>query len=254
MKQAEILALRNMTWLEAKESLAEVRFALLPIGAIEQHGPHLPVDTDAIIAEYLGCRVAKALRGLLLPVMSYGASWSLRQFPGTISLSPQTIVSFICDVSDSLYRHGLTWLMVLNCHLGNAASLKEAERSLRDRPGGRIAILNLPGLEKASEDVCTTPRWHPAYLHSCEVETSIMLAIDPRSCHMERAVREYPEVPPYLSAVSVPWDQITNTGVIGDATVATAEKGRYIVEKVLAASCDVILRLLDDVEEGKYEP
>ena len=95
------------TWPQAKAAIERGRPAVLPFGAHEQHGAHLPLSTDTLIAAALAARLAKAIDAILLPAIPYGETWSTSRYPGTVSLSPATVQSILVDIGSSLQRQGL---------------------------------------------------------------------------------------------------------------------------------------------------
>lgn len=222
----------EMSWKEFEQVVKDKDFAFLPIGAIEQHGPHLPMGTDVIIGEHLCERLARATGGLLLHSLAYTPSFSLRSYPGTVRVSDETFSSTLVEIANALYSHGIKTIYAFIAHLGALAASKTAERELLTGSNARMVRLVLPGYEEAIEKYCTSERWHPTYVHAEEFETSAILAIQPELVDMRKAVREYPDRDPLFGPVSIPWDEFCKSGVIGDATAATAEKGRDILEHI----------------------
>ncbi len=118
--------LGELTWPQAKSRFKEVDIALLPVGAIEQHGPHLPLDADAFDANYLARKIAEACRNpkpIVLPLVAYGVSYHHEDFSGTISVSPETLSQLIYEIGMSASRHGVTKLIIINGHGGNSPAL-----------------------------------------------------------------------------------------------------------------------------------
>jgi hypothetical protein len=118
--------LGELTWPEAQDRFQRVDVALLPVGAVEQHGPHLPLDTDAFDAEYLAREVARACtnpKPLVLPLIAYGVSYHHADFSGTISISNETLAKLVYEVGMSAARNGVTKLVIVNGHGGNAPAL-----------------------------------------------------------------------------------------------------------------------------------
>jgi len=105
---------------------------------------------------------------------------------------------------------------------------------------GRMVNLVLPGYKTAIDEFCTAPRWHPVYAHAEEYETSAVLAIKPELVDMSKAVSEYPDENPLLGPTSIAWDEICTSGVFGDATTATAEKGHKILDRIIDSSLTLI--------------
>ncbi|MFC3687988.1 creatininase family protein [Aquipuribacter hungaricus] len=231
---------QDLTWPEVHGAVARTPWALLPFGAVEEHGPHLPLGTDALVAGSLASRVAAAADLIELPVMPYGQVWSLEHFDGSLSVSDDTLVALVLGVADGLRRAGVKGLVLLSAHLGNAAALKKATRALEERGGLPAIALTYPGLAAVAAQVRQAPESHPAIMHADELETSVMLALHPEEVSMDRAVSEYPEYPPHFDVGAVRWDTVSRSGVFGDATAATADTGRTIVDHVVATAVSVI--------------
>jgi creatinine amidohydrolase len=208
-----------------------------PIGAIEQHGPHLPVMTDAFVGERIAALAADQADAevWILPTLSYGKSTEHLGWAGTMSLSSETLLAVLKDVGRSVAASGFTRLAFVNGHGGNPASLDVAARDIRTETGllvfpvttGRLGVptgLDLPDAEFS--------------IHGGHVETSVMLHLAPETVHPDRFVlggAHLPELfPGELSlegALPTAWisDDLTTNGVIGDPRAATAEIGKDIV-------------------------
>ncbi len=232
----------DLTWPEVRGVVDRTPWALLTLGAVEEHGPHLPLGTDHYAAERLSPRLAEAADLIELPTMPYGQVWSLELFDGSLSISDATLVAFLTEVAGGLQRVGMKGLVLFSAHLGNVAAMKKATREL-ERTGGLPALaLCYPGLDAIGAQVRESPVSHPSIMHADELETSIMLALRPDRVRMDRAVREYPEYPEYFGVAPVRWDTVCRSGVFGDATAATADKGERIVAHVVRESTTIIRR------------
>jgi creatinine amidohydrolase len=205
--------------------------ALLPLGAVEEHGPHIAVGADWHAAAAFGRRVAEAADLALLPALPYGQVWSLADYPGTLSVSDNTLVSIITDLSTGLLLAGIEGLVMLSCHLGNMAAMKEAARRLAERDLPSLYLF-YPGLKEASAPVRTTPEVAREIVHADEVETSIFLELVPEDVDMSRAVAEWPALPADIFSTPERWRPFCASGVFGDPTGASEEKGRQILEVV----------------------
>jgi len=235
----------KMTAEEAAASLQRHPVALLPIGAVEAHGAHLPLGTDNTLAAGVARMVAERLEhAVILPTIPYGQVWSLRDFPGTLSVSNEVLIGLIADIGRSLYRQGIRVLAIINGHVGNQVAMKEAARVLYEECPLKVLYLTYPGVGQVINQVCESERAHPSYFHACEIETSYMLYVAPDEVKMDKAVSDTPEFPPEFEVMNVPWREITKTGVLGDATLATAEKGKAIIDTAV----DNIIRLIEKVE------
>ncbi|MCD6357074.1 MAG: creatininase family protein [Thermoproteales archaeon] len=239
------MRLGELTWEEAGKELRKADFVLLPTGSFEQHGPHLPLLTDSIRAEHLSEEVARraaerGLKILLLPVLPYGVSEHHMRFPGTISVDPLTYISLIEDVGRSLARHGAKRFLILNFHGGNLAPLEVAAARIRSRHGLRTYVLHWTSY--AREAILEVLRPSPTWGHACEHETSIVMLYRPELVRRERIRRPRVKARPSARAFYY-FDEISDTGGLGDPARASADKARIIVEKATEA----IVRVLEEI-------
>lgn len=226
-----------------------------PMGAIEQHGPHLPLVVDAAIATGV---LGKALTHLpdkipayALPPLYYGKSNEHWHFPGTITLSAQTMRQILIESAESLYRAGFRKLVWMNAHGGQPQVLEMAARDLHQQyPDLMVFPLFTWQVPNQAADLLT-PKELELGIHAGDAETSLMLSILPDQVRMENAVCEYPEGLPEDSLLSMEgalpfaWvtRDLTRSGVLGDATVATREKG----DRLLQSLADGWIQLVQDV-------
>jgi creatinine amidohydrolase len=234
-----------MTWEEARDAVGPRTVAILPVGAIEAHGPHLPLETDAIIALAMARSAAARLaaRGMgavVLPALSYTAAAFAQGFAGTISLRPETVTATVVDIAGSLARHGLGVLAIANAHLDPAhlASLDAAVSSIRSDLGLRVAFPNLAtrpwGLRLGDE-------FRSGACHAGQFETSIVLAERPELVR-ESARAALPANPASLSqAIREGMKSFEEAGgpraYFGFPAQATSGEGRATVE-ILGAILD----------------
>jgi creatinine amidohydrolase/Fe(II)-dependent formamide hydrolase-like protein len=227
--------LGEMSWPRARDRLKVSDTALLPVGAVEQHGPHLPLDTDAWDADYPCLEVAARCsepRPLVLPLIPYGVSYHHEEFPGTLSVSPRSLSSLVYDIGMSVARHGVRKLVIVNGHGGNAPALQYAAQMInRDAhiftcvDTGETSDFDIAKIAETADDV-----------HAGEIETSTTLATRPGLVDMTSAVRNVPRYTTHYlrpsSTRSVPWysytGQISQSGVLGDPTRASREKGEQL--------------------------
>jgi creatinine amidohydrolase len=225
--------------------------ALLPVGAVEAHGPHLPLGTDNLLAERLARRVAEQTGALQLPVIAYGQVWSLRRFPGSLNISNDTLIRLIVDIGRSLHFQGFRILAVINGHLGNNPALKEAARILYDEIRElKVYHFFYPGTRDVIREVRETPAAHTTYFHACELETSYMLYLAEEYVDMERAVRDVPKFTEEADVTPTPWEEITETAVLGDATLATKEKGKKVIDAAVARMVELLQREQERMAES----
>jgi creatinine amidohydrolase len=232
----------ELTWPEVKEAAERGRVPLLPVGSIEQHGPHLPLVTDIFLAYTICVKAAeKAPEDLLvMSPICYGYSEHHMDFPGTISINGDHFMNYVYDVCRSLSCHGFKRIIILNGHGGNIPFLDVVVRRLTNETSSIYAMVpwwNLV-LEEASR--LRESEFPGGMAHSGELETSVMLYLKPESVHLDRAVKDIgfqrsefiwfdlmKRSPVYFSER---FSRVSKTGTIGDPTVATAEKGRRILE------------------------
>ncbi len=228
---------------EAAQALNGRTVALLPLGAVEVHGNHLPLLTDLYLAEGVCKLVGERVQDcVILPGMPYGQIWSLRDKPGSLSVSDATLTALLCEIGRALWQQGVKRFAVVNGHVGNVNAIKAAQRVLYDECALKMYAFTYPGVGTAQKQVLTTPRPHPTYFHACEIETSYMLYLRPDKVDMSQAIRQYPTFPDTMAALPTPWSAFMETAVMGDATAATPEKGKVMIDAVV----DTIVRLLGE--------
>lgn len=232
--------LKQMTWKEAGERMKEARAVILPLGSTEQHGYHMTIDTDNIVAGYVAERLAEETDCVALPVLNYGQVWSAKDFPATISLSERTYISVIKDIVLSLEKQCGN-IILFSGHWGNVAPCKIAVRELLDEYGFRnVYYLSYMDLKKNGEGIMETELWNGSGFHAAEIETSILLHIRPDTVDMGKAVCEYPEVPPDVDLRPIPWKTFAKSGIFGDASKATAEKGKQFLDNWMRQMCKMV--------------
>lgn len=253
----------ELTWPEAEERFKEVDVALLPVGAIEQHGPHLPLDTDAFDANYLAQRVAQACsqpKPLVLPVIPYGVSYHHDEFKGTISISNETLSRLVYEIGMNTARNGIKKLVIINGHGGNGPALNFAAQRINE--DGHIFVCVDTG-ETSDVDIYEIAET-PNDVHAGEIETSTSLAVRPHLVKMEKASKLIPRFSSrYLNFTSkrgVSWyaytKRISQNGVMGDPTIASAEKGKKIwkimIAHLVALVEDLKRMTLEEVYQRRY--
>ncbi len=255
--------LGELTWPEARSRFREVDIALLPVGSIEQHGPHLPLDVDAFDAEYLAAQTAAACsdpKPIVLPLIPYGVSYNHDDFAGTISVGPDTLAKMVHEVGLSVARHGITKLVIINGHGGNVPSLRFAAQMInRDAhiftcvETGETSDADLAALVETNNDV-----------HAGELETSTTMALRPHLVPMDKAKKFVPKFSSgYLDFTSrryVEWfartARISGSGVMGDPTKATREKGERVWKVMIGNLVEFVEALkrmsLDEIHQRRY--
>lgn len=220
---------------EIGQAIRECPIAILPLGAVEEHGPHLPLDTDNLAIGALSARIAEQIGCLLLPVLPYGQVWSLARFPGSLTISARTLEILLTELGQSLHQQGIRGLIFMSGHFGNVASMRAAARTLYETcPNLWVQTLAYPGLMELARDVVGSKTWHPSYIHADEIETSLLLELAGDRVQMNKATCEYPPIPGDFSVRGIRWDELGDrmSGVFGDAAAATREKGRILVQRL----------------------
>ncbi len=237
-------SLRRDEIADASEAGAAV---LLPVGSIEQHGAHLPVNTDIAIATAVCVRateVSEPPSAVVAPPVWSGYSPHHMNLPGTLTLDLNTFQALIYETCVGIWHHGFRKILVVNGHGGNTGPLAGAAQRLTSA-GHPVLSCGAGGLVGDDLDVIFERRVKGGG-HACEVETSVMLHLYPESVEMTKAVdyvdlrsQGFTEVGITVPSVFAPDDP----GVRGYPTIATAEKGRRFVELAAERLADII-RLL----------
>jgi creatinine amidohydrolase len=237
------------------EDLAQ-RVVVVTTGHTEQHGPHLPLETDTRIVAAIadGLQAALPARVVCLPAWPYGVSTHTRQYPGTLNLGGRVFEDFFLAVVDRLMGLGVRAVLFSNGHGGNHSFLVNIVKWAGERwPQAFIATEWLHTTGTALDEYRSSEIGGMG--HACELETSMMLRLRPEVVHMERAQREtdFVSTPEYFMdwveggrlIANPPWTDDTVTGSYGDPTVATADKGRLW----LAAAVAEKIESVGEVEE-----
>jgi creatinine amidohydrolase len=235
---------------------AEGWIAVLPVAAVEQHGPHLPVGTDTHIAEAYLARVRDLVPADLpvtfLPVQSVGTSHEHRAYPGTLTLSPETLIRALGEIGASVHRAGVRKLVIANSHGGNVAVLELVARDLRVRLG--MLCVTCSWAHLGYPDGLFDPQERLHGIHAGAIETSMMLAARPGAVRADR-LGDHPSAAAAMEReltwlrpdhpVGFGWmtQDLNPSGAVGDATQATAAKG----EAALAFGARAFVELLAEV-------
>lgn len=238
----------ELTWPEMREAIARQPqpVILLPFGTVEDHGPHLPLNTDNVIVEAICLEAARRAPGemLVMPLVAYGLDEHHMDFPGTVSVDMQTLIAYVADVAMSPARHGFTHILIVNGHGSNASIADLAARRVVLETG---VICGAVSPNAAIDPTLAEPTFSQmrrsgpgGVAHACEYETAMMLYLRPDLVQMEKAVREIGQLKltyfnwdhPEPSALAWQdwWSRMSESGVCGDPTVATAEFGRALFE------------------------
>jgi creatinine amidohydrolase len=224
------------------ESVRGAKVALLPVGSFEQHGDHLPLATDTLIACIIAERLASAYNLFLLPPVTISCSHEHAAFPGTVSISARTLIATIEDITSSLERAGVSRLAIINGHGGNYVLSNIVQEVNVSKP--RMALF--PGREdftlarERAEMVSTVSE----DMHGGEWETSILLHVAPELVRPTYMQNDHEATKrPHLLIKGM--QGYTPNGIIGRPSAATAEKGKAALESLTESFADTLNLLAD---------
>ncbi|MET0552891.1 MAG: creatininase family protein, partial [Vicinamibacteria bacterium] len=224
--------LADLPWTEAEALLSKDRVVVLPLGAAaKEHGPHLLLRNDQILADYYAARVLAARPVALLPTLTYGFYPAFLDFPGSTSVSFETQRDMVAEIVRGIARHGPRRFYVLNTGVSTARPLK-ATAELLAQEGIVLHYSDVLQIGKTAEDAVREQKFGT---HADEIETSMILYMDPPSVRMERAVKDGAGgAKGPLRRERVEGGHYAPSGVFGDATLASWQKGERIVEQAVA--------------------
>ncbi len=256
----EMLPLRDwmdMTWRDIAGAETARWIAVLPLAAVEQHGPHLPLGVDTFIAEAYLARVRDVLPDDLpvtfLPVQRIGISAEHLSYPGTLTLSATTAIAVWTELVESLARAGVRKLVLVTSHGGNVAVMELVARDLRTRLNMLTVTVGWHRFGYPDGAFSSDEKRHG--IHGGDIETSLMLAAKPDTVRMDKAPKATPET--LAMAAEFKWlgayrpagfawmtQDLHPSGAVGDATLATPAKG----EAALQRGAEAFVELLREID------
>lgn len=234
---------------EVQQAAAEDAMLIIPVASLEQHGPHLVTGTDILLAGAVALETARALRGrgvpaLVTPVVWTGLAEHHMAFGGTVTLDSATFLAVLRGVVGSAVRHGFRRVLLLNGHGGNAEAIGTAATEFAVAFGVRVAGCTYWHL--VPEAIAPLLERQAGLMHACEAETSMVWHLQGGGVRRERLAEAVgpmstrgPGHPPGL-LMRRSFAEMTKTGVIGDARVASAEKGERLLRAISAATADIL--------------
>jgi len=237
--------LEDLTWQEAEKVLTPSTVVVIPLGAeSKEHGPHLKLKNDFLIAEWLKRQVLARADVVVAPTVNYSYYPAFVEYPGSTSLSLETSRDMIVEICRGLARFGPRKFYVLNTGVSTRRALEPA-----------IPILAAEGITMRYTDLLVTMKPFEEKVskqeggtHADEIETSMMLYIAPETVDMKKAVKDYhPGEGPLTRDPKNTKGTYSASGVYGDATLATREKGKYVMEGLLGA----VLADIEKLRTGK---
>ena len=248
----------HLTWPEVNEAVRQKKVIVLPVGSVEQHGHHLPLDVDVKLASSVclaaGERAPETM--LVLPPVSYGFCHHVMDFPGTINVSPSTFVNLLIDIATSVAYHGFTRIVIVNGHGSNHPLVEQAARQVTLRT--EALCLNISWWQLVAE------YWNEEVresgpggcAHACELETSMYMHVDGERVRRDRirgALPDYLDLEGGLEwqkvdltlgsgpATIVEWTStMSETGAFGAPELATDEKGRLVFERTVERLVEMV--------------
>jgi len=255
----------KMTWPEVNEAAMQGRVAVIPAGTLEDHGLHLPIDTDVAIADRICQELADKIPDeiIVIPPITFGFSPHHLDGPGTTTLRYDTFIDSTTQIVNSLFYHGFRKVLIVNAHGSNESVLDIACRqAILGSPDSQCAMISWWTLKKVQEAVASfrESEWTG---HACELETSLYMAIDPtlvKSEMFEEDINPYMTPHFWADLVSHPpkgyvnpvriaeyWSTVSRTGTWGDPRTSSAEKGRVIIDAA-------VNELIELIREYKSRP
>lgn len=252
------MILQKMKWPEVKDEIEKKAIAILPIGATEEHGPHLPIDTDIAIPYYVAVKAAEVTDDIVLPPINYGYNEKDLMFPGTLSAKPESFIAYVFDVCDSASRSGFKKILLYNGHGYNEFLVHTVGNMVNERTKCMCASTSYWRLIEDVVSRLRDSKFPGGMAHSGEFETSIQLFLDPENTEKDKAVDEISfkrtkytwidisKDPPVY--IRTNFDKYTKSGVIGNAKLATKQKGEVFINKAIERLSEFLRWFRTDIE------
>jgi creatinine amidohydrolase len=239
--------LEQMTWVEAEAVLGPRAVVVIPLGAAaKEHGPHLPLNNDWAIAEYLKRRVLAAADVVVAPTIGYHFYPAFVEYPGSVTLRLETARDLVIDVCRSLAAFGVRRFYVINTGVSTVRALALSAHTL----SADGILLRYTDTHTVAAQAVTAVQQQEGGTHADEIETSMMLYIAPDTVDMTKAAHDYHPGKGRLTRIAGGEGIYSRTGIFGDATLATVGKGRAVVEAKVAG----ILRDIDALARAPLPP
>lgn len=246
--------LQHMTWKEVEEAFAKDPLVLIPLGSMEEHGPHSPTG-DYLATEVIARRVAEQTDSYTIPIIPFGYSEYFRGFPGTISMSPHTIVNILEDIFQSLIEHGITKIVVMNGHAGNTPLVDQAARKLKRTKNIMVGSLDMwQCMPLSFKKELYGADFNPSG-HGGEPVTSVMMYLYPEDMRMDlyHPTEKHKEwegitigglakadIRDTQANLYFDMEEISPIGVMGNPLASTPERGKAILEKIVEYSVEFV--------------
>ena len=247
----------KLTWPEINDAIAAGQVCIVPCSAVEQHGPHLPLDVDMLLSNSVALEAGqqRAEKALVLPSVSYGYTGHVMDFPGTINVHYQHFIEQVLDITKSLAYHGFKKILLLNGHGSNMPNLDLAARRCNLETDAECGLCAWWNLLKVDPDFL--PNWRESEIggiaHACELETAMYLHLEPEnvrqdkiksgdiSFNLDKSPYRFNDLYAKGCVEITSWTaSYSETGVLGAAELATAEKGKVAFEEAVKNLCGFI--------------
>lgn len=245
MAASKSIYYQHYTWPEIRELAKRNPVIVLPIGSVEDHGEHLPLDVDNFLITTFCEEAARRMDGemILLPPIPYGFEEHHMDFPGTIDIGMEHLLHFVVDVTRSVARHGFTRILLADGHGSNMPILDLAARRTVLETDALCAAFIWPSLAREVIEQVRQSEKPGGMAHACELETSVYLYLDESRVQMSKAKKEIGMPPSRFIWMDLMagspvlmmdvWSRFSKSGVVGDPTLATREKGKAVFEAVV---------------------
>ncbi|SHI75818.1 creatinine amidohydrolase [Dethiosulfatibacter aminovorans DSM 17477] len=237
--------LREMSWVEFNRCIEMTDMVIIPTGAIEGYGPHMPLGTDIIVVEEVARKVADITGALVGPSIDVGESSILRAFPGSMTVSEENFKWYVRDICESLRGWGFKKFLFITGHSGNVPMIDYICKEYRDKyPEIQTMQVDWWRFAMVNDGNSLDNTGYMAHGHASECGTSVMLYLRPELVDMNLAIKQEIEEKYYNSFKDIiqytSINNISDSGVIGDATSATVEKGEKIVNACIGRIVEYI--------------
>lgn len=247
----------NLTWRELRDRVADRPVIIQPIGAMEQHGHHLPLNTDNYIVSHICDRAGEQSNGraLIMPVIPYAFNAHHMDFPGVIAIQWQSVINYLIDIITSITQHGFDRVIVMSGHGVNPPYLAVAGNEINVRTGALCASLLWTALVDGLDDILTSVQ-PGGTAHACELETAAIQFLDPERVRADLIMDEMEfQQGTFLqmdlrSGTGVHlgehwWSSFSPSGVTGQPSLATPEKGHQLIDRAVTG----LLALVDELRD-----
>ncbi|MEE1820971.1 creatininase family protein [Streptomyces sp. BE20] len=232
-----ILPLATATSADERDRASRV--AVLPVGSFEQHGAHLPLSTDTLVACAIADAIARAYNLFLLPPITIACSQEHAAWPGTVSIRAQTLIAVVTDIAESLRSSGVEHVVVVNGHGGNYALANVVQEA--NVAGPRMALFPRREDWAAARAAAGLESTAHEDMHAGEIETSVLMHLWPQLVGADYAAADHVAERPHLLVLGL--QASTVSGVVGRPSLGTPEKGQAVL-RALASGFTETLRVL----------